>query len=204
LPDKNATCTPNEPPGVQSAALRFSALDRNPLFDLKPPLSAHWHTPCEQPLSMKTKYLAVSILSGALLAVPFAARADDNDKNLKDKANDKAAEAQRKTHESICQGHHGQVTAKSTDSITIDGKRYALTADTGVNKQEEPLLPKTVKVGDTVCFVTQQAADGSQQISKLIAIDKDTEKVRVREKDSDTDSPSKVEVETPNKKIEVK
>jgi hypothetical protein len=151
---------------------------------------------------MKTKYLAVSILSGLLLAVPFSVRAADDDTDVKAKADNKLTEAQRKTHEAICQGHHGTVTAKGTDSITIDGKRYALTADTKVNKQEEPILPKTVKVGDTVCFVTQQAADGSPQISKLIAIDKDTDKVRVREKDSD--SPSKVEVETPNKKIEVK
>ena len=151
---------------------------------------------------MKTKYLAVSILSGALLAVPYSVRADDNDKEVKVKADGKVAEVQRKTHESICKGNHGTVTAKSDTAITIDGKAYALTADTKVNKQEEALLPKTVKVGDSVCFVTQDAADGSKQISKLIAIDKDTDKVRVRENDSD--SPSKVEVETPNKKIEVK
>ena len=152
---------------------------------------------------MKIKYLAVSILSGALLALPFAARAAD-DKDLKNRADDKISEAQRKTHESICQGHHGTVTAKSDTTITIDGKSYALTADTKVNKQEEPLLPKTVKVGDTVCYVTQDAADGSKQISKLIAIDKDTEKVRARENESDVNSPSKVEVETPNRKNEAK
>ena len=128
-----------------------------------------------------------------MLIVPSAMRADDND--TKTKAEDKVAEANRKAHEKICQGHHGAVTAKTDTSITIDGKMYALTADTKVNKQEEPLLLKTVKVGDTVCFTTEKAADGSQQISKLIAIDKD-EKVRVREKESD--SPSK-EVETPNK-----
>lgn len=151
---------------------------------------------------MKTKYLAVSILTGILLAVPFSVRAADDDKDVKVKADDKLTEAQRKTHEAMCQGHHGTVTAKGASSITIDGKRYALTADTKVNKQEEAILPKTVNVGDTVCFATQEAADGSQQISKLIAIDKDTEKVRVREKESD--SPSKVEVETPNRKIEVK
>ena len=152
---------------------------------------------------MKTKYLAVSILSGALLAVPFSVRADDHDKEVKIKAGDKVAEANRKTHESICKGNHGTITAKSDLSITVDGKAYALTADTKVNKQEEALLPKTVKVGDTVCFVTEDAADGSKQISKLIAINKDSDKVRVREKD-DLNSPSKVEVETPNKKIEVK
>ena len=148
---------------------------------------------------MKTKYLAVSILSAALVAVPFSVRADDNDKDIKGKTGDKVAEAQRKTHEKICQGHHGKVTAKTDTSISIDGKQYALTADTKVNKQEEPLLPKTVKIGDTVCYVTEKAADGSQQIAKLIAIDAN-DKVRVREKDS----PSKVDVETPDKKNEVK
>jgi len=65
---------------------------------------------------------------------------------VKGKANDKVAEAQRKAHEKICQGHHGTVTAKTDNSITIDGKRYAFTADTRVNKQEEPLLLKAVKV----------------------------------------------------------
>lgn len=152
---------------------------------------------------MKMKFLAIAFASAALLIVPTSVRADDNDK-IADSKSDKTAEAKRKAHEKICQGHHGNVTAKTDTTITIDDKTYALTADTKVNKQEEPLLLKTVKVGDTVCFTTQKAADGSQQISKLIAIDKD-EKVRVREKESDSsDSPSKVEVETPNKKIEVK
>jgi hypothetical protein len=49
----------------------------------------------------------------------------------------------------------------------------------------------------------QGAADGTDQVAKLIAIG-DEDKVRVREKEVDVDSPSKVEVETPNKKIEVK
>ena len=95
------------------------------------------------------------------------------------------------------------VTAKTDTSVTIDGKMYALTADTKVNKQEEPLLLKTVKVGDKVCFTTEKAADGTQQIAKLMAVG-DEDKVQVREKEVDVDSPSKVEVETPNKKIEVK
>jgi hypothetical protein len=146
---------------------------------------------------MKMKLLAISIVAAALALGP-ALRADDTDKDVNTKGG-KIAEAQRKTHEKICQGHHGTVTAKTDTSITVDSKTYALTADTRVNKQEEPLLPKTVKVGDTVCFTTEKASDGSQQIAKLIAIDKD-EKVRVREKDSD----GKVEVETPSKKIEIK
>jgi co-chaperonin GroES (HSP10) len=140
---------------------------------------------------MKKKFL-ISMVSASLLIIPTSMRADDNDTKGK---SDKVAEANRKTHEKVCQGHHGTVTAKTDQTVTIDGKMYALTADTRVNKQEEPILLKTVKVGDTVCFKTEKAADGSQQISGLIAIDKD-EKVRVREKDSD--SPSK-EVETPSK-----
>lgn len=135
-------------------------------------------------------------MSASLLIVPTVGRADDND--TKAKAHDKVAEANHKTHEKMCQGHHGTVTAKTDTSITVDGKMYALTLDTKVNKQEEPLLLKTVKIGDMVCFTTEKASDGSMQISKLIAIDKD-EKVRVRDRESD--SPSK-EVETP--KIEVK
>jgi hypothetical protein len=150
---------------------------------------------------MKMKFIAISIVSAALLIVPSSARAADDDKDVKVKAGDKTAEAQQKTHEKICQGHHGTVTAKSDNSITIDGKQYALTADTQVNKQGEALLSKTAKVGDTVCFTTQKAADGSMQISKIIAIDKD-EKVRVREKEND--SLGKGEVETPEKKDEVK
>ena len=140
---------------------------------------------------MKMKLLAISLVSASLVIAPATMRADDNDTPK----SDKVAEANHKTHEKICQGNHGTVTAKTDNSITIDNKTYALKADTQVNKQEEALLPKTVKVGDTVCFVTSKAADGSMQISKLIAIDKD-EKVRVREKEND--SPSK-EVETPNK-----
>jgi hypothetical protein len=151
--------------------------------------------------AMNTKVLAVWVTAAALL-VPTAARADEHDKDLKGKASDKVSELNRKTHEKICQGNHGTVTTKTDNSVTIDGKQYALTVDTRVNKQEEPLLPKTVKSGDTVCFTTEKASDGSQQIAQLIAIPKDTEKVRVREKESD--SPSKVEVETPDKKIEVK
>jgi hypothetical protein len=148
---------------------------------------------------MKIKLLAISLVATALATGP-ALCADDTEKDVTIKGG-KISEAQRKTHEKICQGHHGTVTSKTDSSITIDAKTYALTADTRVNKQEEPLLPKTVKVGDTVCFTTEKAADGSQQIAKLIAIDKN-EKIRVREKDSD--SPGKVEVETPKKKIEVK
>jgi hypothetical protein len=151
---------------------------------------------------MKTKLLTISILSAALVAVPQYVWADDNDKDVKVKSTDKISETNRKAHEAMCKGNHGTVTSKTDNSITIDGKTYALTADTKVNKQEEAILPKIVKAGDSVCFVTQTAADGTQQISGLMGIDKDTDKVRVREKDSD--SPSKVEVETPNKKIEVK
>jgi hypothetical protein len=150
---------------------------------------------------MNTKFIITSIMAAALLGTPLATRADDNDKAIKGKVSDKLSEANRKTHDKICQGNHGTVTAKTDNSITLDGKQYALTADTRVNKQEEPLLPKTVKVGDTVCFTTEKAADGSQQIAQLIAVPQNTEKVRVREKESD--SPSKVEVETP-KKNEVK
>ena len=149
---------------------------------------------------MNTKVLAVWVTAAALL-VPTAAWAED-DKDVKGKASDKLSELNRKTHEKICQGKHGTVTSKTDNSVTIDGKQYALTIDTRVNKQEEALLTKTLKSGDTVCFTTEKAADGSQQVAQLIAIPKDTEKVRVREKESD--SPSKVEVETPNKKIEVK
>lgn len=140
-------------------------------------------------------------MSAALLIVPTSVRADDNHKDAKGKANDKVAEANRKTHEKICQGNHGAITAKSDHSITIDGKQYALTADTKTTKQGEALISKSSKVGDTVCFTTEKAADGSMQISKLIAIDKD-EKARVREKEDA--SPNKGDVETPNKKDEVK
>ena len=149
---------------------------------------------------MKKKLILTAALA-ALVAIPASVRADD-DKDVKVDVKDKVTAANQKTHEKICQGNHGTVTAKTDNSLTIDGKQYAFTADTRVNKQEEPLLPKTVNVGDTVCFRTQKAADGTAQISQLIAIPKDTEKVRVREKDDG--SPSKVEVETPDKKIEVK
>ncbi len=154
---------------------------------------------------MKMKLWAISVMAAALV-VPTTVRADDLDK-AKDKANDKVeaagdkvAEANRKAHEKICQGHHGTVTAKSGNSITIDGKRYAYTADTRVNKQEEALISKTVKTGDHVCFTTEKAADGTDQVAQVIMVDKD-DKVRVRDKD--TDSPSKVD-ETPNRKDEVK
>ena len=150
---------------------------------------------------MNTKFIAGWIVAAALL-VPTATHADEHDKDVKGKVGDKVSELNRKTHEKICQGNHGTVTSKTDNSLTIDGKQYAFTLDTRVNKQEEPLLPKTVKSGDTVCFTAEKASDGSQQISQLIAIPKDAEKVRVREKESD--SPSKVEVETPDKKIEVK
>jgi hypothetical protein len=143
---------------------------------------------------MKIKLLAISMVAAALM-VPNV-RADDADK-AKDKVADKAekaenklAEANRKTHEKICQGHHGTVTAKSDNSITIDGKRYAYTADTRVNKQEEALISKTTKVGDHVCFTTEKAADGSEQVAQVIMVDKD-EKVRVRDKDLET--PGKVD-----------
>ena len=154
---------------------------------------------------MKMKFIAISAVSAALLIVPTSVRADD-DKEVKvkvdkDKVENKVADANQKTHEKICQGNHGAITAKSDSTITIDGKQYALTADAKETKGGESLISKTSKVGDTVCFTTQKAADGSMQISKLIAIDKD-EKVRVREKE--LNSPNKIEVETPNKKIEVK
>jgi len=147
---------------------------------------------------MKMKLFAISMASAALLVSPV--RADDKDNDLSNKAGNKVSELNRKTHEKICKGQHGSVTAKTDTSISIDGKMYSLVADTKVNKQEEPLLPKTVKTGDHVCFVTEKASDGSDQISKLMAVEKDS--TRVRERDSD--SPTKIEVETPDKKIEVK
>jgi hypothetical protein len=156
---------------------------------------------------MKMKLLAISVAAAAALVVPTTVRADDDVDKAKDKAQDKVqkaedklAEANRKTHEKICQGHHGTVTAKSDNSITIDGKRYAYTADTKVNKQEEALISKTVKSGDHVCFTTEKAADGSDQVAQVIMVDKD-EKVRVRDKDADY--PKKVD-ETPDKKDDVK
>jgi hypothetical protein len=159
-------------------------------------------------MAMKMKLFAISMVSAALLAGP--ALADDKDVeikakdgDLKVKTEDKISDLNRKAHDQVCQGHHGAVTAKTDTSVTIDGKRYALTLDTKVNKQEEPLLLKTVKVGDNVCFTTEKAADGSDQIAKLMAIS-DQDKIRVREKEVDVNSPSKVEVETPDKKIEVK
>ena len=139
------------------------------------------------------------MVSAALLISPATLRADDKDVEVKVKAGDKVSELNRKTHEKICQGNHGSVTAKTDSSISVDGKMYALTIDTKVNKQEEALLPKTVNVGDKVCFKTEKASDGSQQISQLIGIS--DEQVRVREKELDT---PKIEVETPNKKLEVK
>ena len=150
---------------------------------------------------MKMKFV-ISAITAACLIIPTSVRAeDDKDVKVKVKADDKVAEANQKTHEKICQGHHGTITAKSDSTMTIDGKQYALTADTQTTKQGEALISKSSKVGDTVCFTTEKATDGSMQISRLIAIDKD-EKVRVRDKELDT--PNKVEVETPNKKIEVK
>ncbi|HEY0549428.1 MAG TPA: hypothetical protein VGF13_07465, partial [Verrucomicrobiae bacterium] len=93
---------------------------------------------------MKMKFIAISTMAAALLIVPTSVRADD-DKDVKvkgdnDKVENKGAEANRKTHEKLCQGHHGTITAKSDSSVTIDGKQYALTADTQVNKQGEALI----------------------------------------------------------------
>lgn len=150
---------------------------------------------------MKMKLFAISMVSAALIVSPASLRAEDKDVDVKVKTGNRVSELNRKAHDKICQGHHGSVTAKTDTSISVDGKMYALTVDTKVNKQEEPLLPKTVKVGDKVCFKTEKAADGSEQISRLVAIT-DENKVRVREKE--LDSPSKVEVETPEKKNEVK
>jgi hypothetical protein len=128
-----------------------------------------------------------------------AAGVDRGDRSY---ARDKTSDSQREAHERICQGHHGTVTAKTDNSVTIEGKTYAMSADTRVIKGSDAAVTlKKVTVGDTVCFDTQAAADGSQQVTALMTINKD-EKVRVREKDSD--SPGKGEVETPNKKDEAK
>jgi hypothetical protein len=122
---------------------------------------------------------------------------------------EKLSDVERKAHDEMCKGHHGTITDKTAQTITIDGTTYAMKINTPVNKQEEALLPKITKVGDRVCYDTAAAADGSKQITKLMAIDQSADRTRVREKNSDTEvevksSPSKVEVETPNKKIEVK
>ncbi|HTD68587.1 MAG TPA: hypothetical protein VK846_18855 [Candidatus Limnocylindria bacterium] len=150
-------------------------------------------------MKMKLRFWVVPVMSAALLVVPTSVRADDAD-DAKAKIENKITEANRKTHEKICQGHHGTVTAKTDNSVTINDKQYAMTADAQVNKQGEPVLLKTLKTGDFVCFTTQKAADGSSQISQVIALDND-QKVRVREREGS--SPSK-EVETPNKKNDVK
>ena len=125
---------------------------------------------------MKMKFIAISAIAAALV-VPASARADDNDKNLKGKADEKVTEANQKTHEKICQGHHGTVTAKTDSSITVDGKQYALTADTQVNKQGESLISKSAKVGDTV---TVRAPRGPERV-EIIAVRYDDLRSGVRD-----------------------
>src|SRR6185436_10030611 len=79
-------------------------------------------------------------------------------------ARDKTSDSQREAHKRICQGHHGTVTAKTDNSVTIEGKTYAMSAGTRVIKGSDAAVAlKKVTVGDTVCFDTQAAADGSQQ-----------------------------------------
>lgn len=180
----------------------------------------------------------MSIISAAALVIGCgpAAFAEDvkvTDKNSADQgrvekmrtyASEKLSEANRATHEKMCKGKHGSITDKNANSISIDGKKYAFVIDTPVNKQEEPLLPKTVKVGDRICFTTMKAADGTAQLDKLMAIDRETDtKMRVRDKvDVDVDdkdveikssddkdvkikaSDDKLKVETDDNKIEVK
>jgi hypothetical protein len=126
-------------------------------------------------------------------------------------ASEKLSDLERETHEKMCKGNHGTITDKTANSLTIDGKQYAFKINTPVNKQEEPLLPKITKVGDRVCFTTMKAADGTQQLDKLIALDKETDtKVRVREKTTDDDveikakaSDDKVKIETDDTKVKI-
>lgn len=123
------------------------------------------------------------------------------------RVHDKLSEVERKAHEKMCQGKHGTITDKTANSLTIDGKQYAFKINTPVNKQEEPLYSKITKVGDRVCFTTMEAADGTHQIAKLMAIDEQADRVRVREKESDVkveSKPGKVEIETPEHEVEVK
>jgi hypothetical protein len=145
---------------------------------------------------MKANIWGVSLVAAALAVAPAF-----GDEKVNDEAKSKVSELDRKTHQQICQGKHGTITDKGANSLTIDGKRYAFEVDTPVNKQEEPLLTKTTKVGDHVCFTTQKAADGSDQISKVVRID-ESDKTRVREKESDT--PSNSDVKAPAKDVEVK
>lgn len=151
---------------------------------------------------MKIKTLTVSLLAAALL-IPVAVRADDHDKakEAKDKVKQELSEADRKTHEKICEGHHGTVTEKSGQSISIDGKRYAYMIGTPQIKGGGALPSKIVAVGDHVCFTTQKAADGTEQVAQVIAVPKD-EKVRVREKEEKPDVD--VDVDVDKKPAEVK
>ena len=100
-----------------------------------------------------------------------------------------------------------EVLVKPGDSIKAEDSLIVLESDKATIEVPSPfagiIRELSVKVGDKVCFTTEKAADGTQQIAKLVAVG-DQDKVRVREKDVDVDAPSKVEVETPNKKIEVK
>ncbi len=104
------------------------------------------------------------------------------------------SEVERKAHEKICKGHHGTITDKTANSLTVDGKIYAFKINTPVNKQGEALLPKTSKVGDRVCFDTAKAADGSQQITALIGIDEQSDRTRVRDTDIDSEPKEPIEV----------
>jgi hypothetical protein len=153
---------------------------------------------------MKTKYFAVSILTAAVLAVPGTVRADDHDdaEKAKQKVENKVAEANREAHQAMCKGKHGKVTDKTDSTVTIDGKRHAMTLDARVTKQDEVIKLKNIAVGDTVCYTTQEAADGTQQVAKIMEIDPN-DKVRVREKETDTDTDVKVETPGKDKKIEV-
>lgn len=159
---------------------------------------------------MKRMILSIAVATLALSPLTYADELKvSKDKDVSATAREKMSELDRKAHNEMCKGNHGKVTDKSSQTISIDGKQYALKINTPVNKQEEPLLPKTMKVGDKVCYDLAKAADGSKQITKLMAIDDTADRSRVREKNTDAEvevksSPSKVEVETPNKKIEVK
>ena len=94
-------------------------------------------------------------------------------------------------HDKDCKGVHGKVTKKSDTTITVDDKSYAMTAASKITKDGKAVELTKVKIGESVCLNTKEAADGSQQVASLLVLDKadadSTGKARVRGKVDDSD-----------------
>ena len=76
-------------------------------------------------------------------------------------------------HDKNCKAIHGTVSAKTDNSITVNGKAYTLDTGATVMKDDKTVALSSINVGDKVCLEMPAKGTDANHVSKLVVLDKD-------------------------------